>query len=183
MKSSNDERGRTRSRSIFLPASDFFPCRWLGSSNVWSRSKSNPAAARDLEANRPGGGGAPVEVRTADVEQFLEKYKEKPELVVLDPPRAGLTPRRSSISRDSRPTRITYVSCEPPTLARDLAALQQAGYEIAEHAPVRSFPADISHGDGRAASPAPMKLPALWIAAAFAAGIALGDALAGEAAS
>src|ERR1700728_2176356 len=55
--------------------------------------ESNPAAARDLEANAsgrraPGGGG--IEVRDADVEQFLSKLKEKPELVVLDPPRAGV---------------------------------------------------------------------------------------------
>ena len=57
--------------------------------------ESNPAAARDLEANTSGRvarSGRVIEVRTADVEEFLAKIKEKPELVVLDPPRAGLTP-------------------------------------------------------------------------------------------
>src|ERR1700722_14266653 len=47
--------------------------------------ESNPAAARDLEVNSKGHGR--VEVRTADVEAFLAKNKEKPELVVLVPPR------------------------------------------------------------------------------------------------
>jgi 23S rRNA (uracil1939-C5)-methyltransferase len=91
--------------------------------------EANPAAARDLEANARG--GAAIEVRTADAERFLEKYKDKPELVVLDPPRAGLT--SAAIKQVARiaPARITYVSCEPPTLARDLAAFVQAGYEIA----------------------------------------------------
>ncbi len=90
--------------------------------------ESNPAAARDLESNVSGEG--PIEVRTADVERFLEKFKDKPELVVLDPPRAGLEPGAIKNLLRIGPERITYVSCEPPTLARDLAALTAAGYEI-----------------------------------------------------
>jgi 23S rRNA (uracil1939-C5)-methyltransferase len=92
--------------------------------------ESNPAATRDLECNVRGKGT--IEVRTADVERFLERYRDKPDLVVLDPPRAGLTP--GLIKRLSRigPERITYISCEPPALARDLAALQSGGYEIAD---------------------------------------------------
>lgn len=90
--------------------------------------ESDPPAARDLEANATG---APaIEFRTADTEEFLEKCKGKPELVVLDPPRAGLTPGAIKHLARIAPARITYVSCEPPTLARDLAALLQAGYEI-----------------------------------------------------
>jgi 23S rRNA (uracil1939-C5)-methyltransferase len=92
--------------------------------------ESNPAASRDLEKNASGNGT--VEIRTADVERFLERNKERPQLIVLDPPRAGLTP--GAIARLGRlqPARITYVSCEPPALARDLAALKAAGYECAE---------------------------------------------------
>jgi len=90
--------------------------------------ESNPAAAHDLIANATG---APtIEVRTADTEEFLEKFKDRPECVVLDPPRAGLTPGATKQLARIGPARITYVSCEPPTLARDLAALLQAGYEI-----------------------------------------------------
>jgi 23S rRNA (uracil1939-C5)-methyltransferase len=92
--------------------------------------ESNPAATRDLEANVRSGGS--IEVRTADVDRFLERYKEKPDLIVLDPPRAGLEP--DTVRRLARiaPPRITYVSCEPPTLARDLMGFREAGYDISE---------------------------------------------------
>jgi 23S rRNA (uracil1939-C5)-methyltransferase len=91
--------------------------------------EANPAAARDLESNARGG---PIEVRSSDVERFLERFKEKPEFVVLDPPRDGMP--RPALDRLARiqPARIAYVSCEPPTLARDLAVLLAAGYEIVD---------------------------------------------------
>ena len=92
--------------------------------------ESNPAAARDLEGNVRGAGA--IEVRANDVEKFLERCKEKPELVVLDPPRAGMEPTALRSLIRMRPERITYVSCEPPTLARDLAALREGGYEVAD---------------------------------------------------
>jgi 23S rRNA (uracil1939-C5)-methyltransferase len=95
--------------------------------------ESNPAAARDLEANISGHdtlSGRTIEVRTADVEQFLQRYRERPELVLLDPPRAGLEPGTVKHLARIAPDRITYVSCDPPTLARDLGALDKAGYEI-----------------------------------------------------
>jgi 23S rRNA (uracil1939-C5)-methyltransferase len=91
--------------------------------------ESNPAAVRDLEANARAGS---IEIRTADVEQFLQKFKGTPDLVVLDPPRAGLPPGAAQRLAQIGANRITYVSCEPPTLARDLAVLCGAGYELAE---------------------------------------------------
>jgi len=90
--------------------------------------ESNPAASRDLESNARASSG--IEIRTADVEQFLAKYKGKPDLIVLDPPRAGLAAGDTRQLLRISPERITYVSCEPPTLARDLAALTAGGYEI-----------------------------------------------------
>jgi 23S rRNA (uracil1939-C5)-methyltransferase len=98
--------------------------------------ESNPAAGRDLQANiaaasHTNGGraaSAAVEVRVADAEQFLAKFRGAPQLAVLDPPRAGLTPTIVKHLARIAPERVTYVSCDPPTLARDLAAFQQAGY-------------------------------------------------------
>ena len=90
--------------------------------------ESNPAATRDLESNARESSG--IEIRTADVERFLAKYKGRPDLIVLDPPRAGLAPGDPKQLLRIAPERITYVSCEPPTLARDLAALTGGGYEI-----------------------------------------------------
>lgn len=92
--------------------------------------EANPAAARDLENNVRGKGS--IEVRNSDVDRFLERFKEKPDLVVLDPPRAGMTPDGMRRLARIAPSRITYVSCDPSTLARDLAALVATGYDLAE---------------------------------------------------
>lgn len=90
--------------------------------------ESNPAAARDLETNAAGKGG--IEIRNTDVEEFLRRFSSKADLAVVDPPRAGLTPDIVRRLTEIAPSRITYVSCEPPTLARDLRAIMQSGYEI-----------------------------------------------------
>jgi 23S rRNA (uracil1939-C5)-methyltransferase len=92
--------------------------------------ESNPAAVRDLETNMRG--LATIEVRTADVERFLERNKERADFVVLDPPRDGLAPDAAKRLGRLQPTRITYVSCEPPALARDLAVLIESGYDCSE---------------------------------------------------
>lgn len=52
--------------------------------------------------------------------------------MVVDPPRAGLEPGALKRLVRMAPERISYVSCEPPTLARDLAALREGGYDIAD---------------------------------------------------
>jgi 23S rRNA (uracil1939-C5)-methyltransferase len=90
--------------------------------------ESNPAAARDLEANCRY--NQTIEIRTADVEEFLRKFKGAPDLILVDPPRAGLTPPILRRLAEIAPQRINYVSCEPSTLARDLRGLLQGGYEI-----------------------------------------------------
>ena len=92
--------------------------------------EENPAAARDLEANARGNGS--IEVRAAGVERFLKQIKQTPDFVVVDPPREGVP--RPALERllQLSPPRISYVSCEPPTLARDLVLLLKSGYEISE---------------------------------------------------
>jgi 23S rRNA (uracil1939-C5)-methyltransferase len=95
--------------------------------------ESNPAAARDLEFNispRAETHRGAIEARAMDVEHFLEKFKDRPDLIVADPPRAGLAPGVVHQLARIKPARIAYISCEPPTLARDLAELVKAGYEI-----------------------------------------------------
>ena len=77
-------------------------------------------------------GRGTIEVRTAEVERFVERMKERPEFVVLDPPRAGVTPEAIQRIMKIGPARITYVSCEPPTLARDLASFVKGGYDCSE---------------------------------------------------
>ena len=64
---------------------------------------------------------------------FLQKaitQRERPDLVVLDPPRAGAGLEVCALLARIAAPRIVYVSCDPTTLARDLAALLTAGYRI-----------------------------------------------------
>jgi 23S rRNA (uracil1939-C5)-methyltransferase len=70
----------------------------------------------------------------------LRHRLHKPDLVVVDPPRSGLGGRvaRALVSVDA--PRITYVSCDPATLARDLVPLQAAGYRVVEVHLVDLFP-------------------------------------------
>jgi 23S rRNA (uracil1939-C5)-methyltransferase len=91
--------------------------------------ESNPAATRDLEANAAE--TTRILVRAAEVERAMDRIKDKPDLVVLDPPRAGLEPGAAERLARAGAARITYVSCEPPTLARDLAVLLNSGYKVA----------------------------------------------------
>jgi len=84
--------------------------------------ESGVTAARDLEVN-----AARAEVRLqterARVEDFLRSFADTPDFVLADPPRAGLgKPVVKELERLA-PPRITLVSCDPATLARDLATL------------------------------------------------------------
>jgi 23S rRNA (uracil1939-C5)-methyltransferase len=88
--------------------------------------ESNPAAADDLKANLHSSGIA-AEAVHAEVEAFLAAWTESPDLVVVDPPRTGLSTGILSRLIDLAPARITYISCDPSTLARDLGALSPQG--------------------------------------------------------
>lgn len=63
-----------------------------------------------------------------------------PDVIVVDPPRAGLHPRVVFRIAELRPRRIVYVSCNPATLARDLKDLAPLGWRVAEVTPVDMFP-------------------------------------------
>jgi 23S rRNA (uracil1939-C5)-methyltransferase len=107
--------------------------------------ESNAASARDLEANLQQCGAASPSSRENRVESFLERWNEKPDLVVLDPPRAGVSaPALASLAKLA-PTSIAYLSCDPATLARDLAVLcgnaaKPGTYQISEVHLVDIFP-------------------------------------------
>lgn len=85
--------------------------------------ESNPAAAKDLEVNLKASGGVSPSARNVTVEGFLSRWHEKPDLVILDPPRAGVETEALAHLKKLAPPRIHYVSCDPATLGRDLAQL------------------------------------------------------------
>jgi 23S rRNA (uracil1939-C5)-methyltransferase len=66
------------------------------------------------------------------VETFLAERASKlaPDLVLLDPPRAGLGEKASAALCRMSASHVTYVSCDPATLSRDLRVLLQSGYRI-----------------------------------------------------
>ena len=70
----------------------------------------------------------------------LPQLLHKPDLVVVDPPRGGLGDRVARLLVELDAPRVTYVSCDPATLARDLLPLQAAGYRVEEAHLVDLFP-------------------------------------------
>ena len=83
---------------------------------------ANLAATRDLYANAEKA-GVGIATFNEHVEVFLKKTDEKPDFVVLDPPRAGLGAEAAAKLASLGSPEIAYLSCDPSTLARDLAVL------------------------------------------------------------
>lgn len=101
--------------------------------------EASPAAARDLDFNAMRA-DLPVEVRRADAAAFLASVSERPDFVLADPPRAGLGPAVTRELLRLKPPRIRLVSCDPATLARDLARLAGGGYRLERLTLVDLFP-------------------------------------------
>ncbi|KPA09079.1 23S rRNA (uracil-5-)-methyltransferase RumA [Candidatus Magnetomorum sp. HK-1] len=74
-----------------------------------------------------------------DIKDCLSQLTQKPDIVIMDPPRAGTHPKVIEKIRSIGPKRIVYVSCNPSTLARDLSLLT-SDYTVAEVQPVDMFP-------------------------------------------
>ena len=75
-----------------------------------------------------------------DVMPRLYRAGIRPDVVVVDPPRAGCTPPVLHSIIAMHPQRIVYVSCNPASLGRDLAILDRLGYQTIEAQPVDMFP-------------------------------------------
>ncbi len=97
-----------------------------------------PTAVGALAHNLEGTAGSCVKAETL---AFLKAHKTaKPELIVVDPPRAGLGAETTSLLAEVGAPSIVYVSCDPATLARDLRALIGAGYELSSVTLADLFP-------------------------------------------
>lgn len=83
---------------------------------------ANLAATRDLLTNAEAA-KVTVVSHNEHVEEFLKKTDEKPTFVMLDPPRAGLGAQAAKDLAELGASEIVYLSCDPSTLARDLAVL------------------------------------------------------------
>ena len=75
-----------------------------------------------------------------DVLKAIDLVKEKPDLIVLDPPRDGIHPKALLKIIDFGVDRMVYISCKPTSLVRDLEVLQGRGYEVVKVVGVDMFP-------------------------------------------
>jgi 23S rRNA (uracil1939-C5)-methyltransferase len=100
-----------------------------------------PASLAALEQNLAGTTGWAIGMTTLE---FLRRNREerepRPDLIVLDPPRAGLGEETTTLLNAIHAPEMVYVSCDPATLARDLRALTRERYRIAEITLVDMFP-------------------------------------------
>lgn len=96
-------------------------------------------AAGDLSCNAERA-GVSLRVEQRAAEAFLESVGSAPDFVLLDPPRAGIGKRMVARLAHLRVPRLALVSCDPATLARDMAGLLAAGYRVERMTLVDLFP-------------------------------------------
>ena len=101
-----------------------------------------PEAVRDARENAVRSGLTNVRFEAGLAEEILpaRAAQEPADVVVVDPPRAGLDGRCIDAILAACPQRIVYVSCNPATLARDLRRFADGGYRLGEVRPVDMFP-------------------------------------------
>ena len=93
--------------------------------------ESAPSATQALAANLKGARGVPIRATTLDFLRCTpQPTSPRPDLIVVDPPRAGLGPEITTLLAQVAAPALVYVSCDPATLARDLRDLMASGYQI-----------------------------------------------------
>lgn len=105
--------------------------------------ESVKAAVLDANRNAVINGIVNTTFVCGKVEEELPRLLEegvRPDVILLDPPRAGCDPALLDAIAFSNPARIVYVSCDPATLARDVRLLTEKGYRFVEAQPVDMFP-------------------------------------------
>jgi len=96
-------------------------------------------AERNAEANRIGNARFMAASARTGVRPLIDKAG-KPDVVVVDPPRAGLSQKIVRRLLECEAKRIVYVSCNPTTLAPNAAQMVAAGYELKRVKPIDMFP-------------------------------------------
>ena len=105
--------------------------------------ESVPEAIEDAKVNSEINGIQNTEFYAGDMKDMLEtefiRKHGKPDVIITDPPRAGMHPRVTKLLADLKVDRIVYVSCNPATQARDLQVLGDV-YDVKKIQPVDMFP-------------------------------------------
>jgi 23S rRNA (uracil1939-C5)-methyltransferase len=112
---------------------------YLGAAHEKPRvGAGNPSVS--LRAGSPAPSQSDAETVRGRKDALPQQLLHKPDLVVVDPPRSGLGNSVASALASLDAPRVTYISCDPATLARDLVPLQAAGYRVEEVHLVDLFP-------------------------------------------
>ena len=104
---------------------------------VYAIEESSAAVA---DARENAAGIENLEFLLGKTEEVLSDLPQPPDIVILDPPRAGCQPSALEKLLCLRPPRLVYVSCDPETLARDLRILCERRYQIDQIQPLDMFP-------------------------------------------
>lgn len=103
-----------------------------------------PEAVSDAEFNAESNGIKNAEFICGDAAAGAKRLAQRgisSDVVVVDPPRKGCSEELIGIiATEFSPERVVYVSCDPATLARDIAIFSQHGYELKEYTPADLFP-------------------------------------------
>lgn len=81
-----------------------------------------------------------IEFIAGDVLEKVDNLKEKPDLIMIDPPRDGIHPKAINKIIDFDPETFVYISCNPVTLVRDLKVFKERGYRIEKVKCMDMFP-------------------------------------------
>ncbi len=100
--------------------------------------EASPSACEDFEVNLDEFDN--VELYEAEAESVLARLEARPQIVLVDPPRAGLERQAMDGLLGLRPRLVAYVSCDPATLARDGKRLRAGGYTLQQITPFDLFP-------------------------------------------
>ncbi|MFN2147400.1 MAG: class I SAM-dependent RNA methyltransferase [Anaerolineales bacterium] len=100
--------------------------------------ESSPSACADFEVNLDPYAG--IELYEATAEAALAAIESHPDLILVDPPRAGLGREVIDLILAKQPARLVYVSCDPATMARDSRRLAAGGMQLEQVQPIDLFP-------------------------------------------
>ena len=103
----------------------------------------NRDAVADAKVNAAENGIKNASFYAADAGEFMHEMarnRARADVVMLDPPRAGCSPKFLNALLTLAPRRIVYISCNPETLARDLVTLTRGGYAVKKVQPFDMFP-------------------------------------------
>lgn len=99
-----------------------------------------PEAVEAAKVNAERNGLSNCEFIAGDVLTELDRVQDKPDVIILDPPRDGVNPKALRKIIDYAVDTIVYISCKPESLARDIMPLKFSGYRLVKACAVNQFP-------------------------------------------